>query len=68
MALRHRDVAFRRVGADHRRAEPRQRLGQDAAAAADIENPQAGETVETARITAEMRGGAVADIRRDEPD
>ncbi len=62
VAARDRDVAFRGVGADDGSAEPCQGLAEDAAAAADIENPQAGEAVEPLRIAAEMRGGMVADI------
>ena len=62
MASRHRDVAGRRIGANDRGAKPRQRLGKDAAAAADIEDAQAFEVVELLRIAAEMLGGAVADI------
>ncbi len=41
MALRNRDIAVGRIGPDNAGAEPRQRLRQDAAAAADIENAQA---------------------------
>ena len=66
VSLRHRDVALRRIGADDRRAEPRQRLAENAAAAADIEDAQAGKAVEPLRIAVEMRGGAVADVS--EPD
>ena len=45
-----------------RRAEPRQRFAKNAAAAADIEHPQAGEAVEPHRIAVEMRGSTVADV------
>ena len=59
---RNRDIAVGRIGADDGRAKPRQRLRQNAAAAADIEDAQAGEAVEPLRIAAEMIGGAIADI------
>ena len=62
MALRRRDVLFRRVGADHRCAEPRQRLGQNPAAAADVEDAQARKAVETLGVAAEARRGVVADV------
>ena len=62
MASRHCDVAGRRIGADHAGAKACQRLGENAAAAADIEDAQAFEAVEPLGVTAEMLGGAVADI------
>jgi hypothetical protein len=40
---RHGDVAGGGVGADHLGAQPRHRLGQEPAAAADVEQAQAGE-------------------------
>ncbi len=46
--VRDGDIAAGRIGADDRGAEPRQRLGQNAAAAADVEHAQAGEAVERA--------------------
>jgi hypothetical protein len=62
MRLRHRDVLGRRIGSHHRGAEPRERLAQNAATAADIEETQIGETPKVVRIAAEMLGRAVADI------
>ena len=59
---RHLDIALRGIGADDRRAEPRQRLGQDATAATDVEHAQSGKAVEPFRVAAEMRGGTVADV------
>ena len=51
-----------RVGADDRGAEPRQRLAQDTAAAADVEKAQAREAVEPLGIAVECGGHLVADI------
>ena len=62
VGLCHRNVLCRRIGADHRRAEPRQRLTQDAGPAADIEEAQARKAIEALRIAAEMLGRAVADV------
>ena len=51
------------IGADHRGAEPGQRLGQDAAAAADVEDAQARQAAEPLGVAVEMRGRRlVADI------
>ena len=61
-APRRRDIVLRRIGADDVGAEPRQRLGQDAAAAADIEHAQAVEAVELLGVAAETRGRLVADV------
>ncbi len=62
MAARDGDVVLGGIGADDISAKPRQRLAENAAAAADIENPQPGEAVEPRRIAAEMRGGAIANV------
>jgi hypothetical protein len=56
------DIVFRRIGADHLRTQPRQRLRQDAAAATDIQHAQAFQTVQLFWIAVELRRGLVADI------
>ena len=63
MALRDGDIARRRVNAGDCGAEPRQRLRQNAAAAADVENAQAIEgpcRVKRGRL--EMCGDLLAQI------
>ena len=62
MELRRLDVGLRRIGADHGRAEPRQRLGQNPAAAADIEKAQTLEAAELLGIAAEPRRRLVPDV------
>ena len=52
----------RRIGPDHRRAEARERLAQEAAAAADIEDSQAAEAGWARGVAAEPPAGRVADI------
>ena len=70
MAARHRDRP--RVGIDSGdgKSQPGQRLGDDAAAASDIEQRQPGKRPDPARIAAEMRRQMIADEgkpRRVEP-
>jgi hypothetical protein len=62
MGLGRRDILLGRIGADHRCAEPRQRLRQDAGAAADIEDAQAVEAVEFLGVEVEMGRRLGADI------
>ena len=50
------DIGGGRVGADHGSAEARQRLAQDAAAAADVEDAQAGKRVESLLVAPELSG------------
>ena len=50
------------IGADDLGAEPRHRLAQQAAAAADVEEAQPLERPRRVRIAAETRGDLVADI------
>src|SRR5919204_6393509 len=54
MLLRRLDIARRGIGAHHRRAKARQRLAQNAAAAADVEYAQARERVEARLLAAEL--------------
>jgi hypothetical protein len=58
----HLDVDGGGVGADHIGAEPRHRLRQEPAAAADVEQPQGGERLRFSRIAAEMARRNVANI------
>ena len=62
MQLCHRDIALGRIGADDGRAEPRQRLRQNAAAAADIEDAQAFQAIELLGVAVEPLAGGVADV------
>ena len=62
------DIGLGRVGADDLRAEPRQRLGQDAAAAADIEDAQAREAADLLGFAPEMRRRPDRGYRRAAPD
>ena len=57
-----RDVAFAGVDAGDRGAQPRHRLAQQAAAAADIEHRQTLQRRARQRVALPMDGGAVADI------
>ena len=61
--LRRRNVALRRIDADHLRAESRQRLAQQAGAATDIEDAQAFEAGQAARVAVELAAGGVANER-----
>src|SRR5262249_8142836 len=61
MAPRHLDVARGGVCAHDGGAKARQRLRQEPAAAADVEDAQPGKTIEPGRIAAESFAGAVAD-------
>ena len=70
MRARDGDRGRRGIEADDFRAEARQRLRQQAAAAADVEHPQAGERRAGAARTAEMAGDRIAqpdDADRTEP-
>jgi hypothetical protein len=60
--LRRLDVGRRRVYPHHVGAQPGQRLGQDAAAAADVEDAQALERVEPPGVAVEASGDPVADV------
>ena len=66
MLAGHRDIRLGGVGAQHIGTQPGERLGQDTAAAADIEDAQAGQAADLARIPAKMGRDLVADIG--EPD
>ena len=61
-----RNVFLGRIGADHPRAQARERLRKNAAAAADIEHAQVLEAVELLRIATKARRRLIADIG--EPD
>src|SRR5262245_51663361 len=52
--LRRRDIGLRGIGAHDGGAEPRQRLAQNAAAAADVEHAELGERIEPLVVTPEM--------------
>src|SRR5262245_58977550 len=54
MQLCRLDVRRRRIGAHDRGTKARQRLAQNAAAAADVEYPQARKRVEAPLLAAEM--------------
>ena len=56
------DILFGGVGADDGGAHPRDRLGQQAAAAADVENAQAFQRLRAFRVEPEILGRLVADI------
>ena len=58
---RRLDIALGRIGADDGGAKPRQRLAQDTAAAADIENAQRCEGVEPPAIARELAARRVLD-------
>ena len=60
------DVPLRRVDGNHVRAQPRHRLGQQAAAAADVEKAQALERFALVWVDAQPRRHLLADIV--EPD
>ena len=47
---------------DHLGPEPRHRLGEQPAAAADVEQPQAGERPRRLRVAAELGGDLVDDV------
>ncbi len=64
--LRSLDVVRRRIGPHHPGAEPRQRLAQNAAAAADIENADAIEARRMAGVATELPAHRIPDIG--EPD
>ena len=66
MRGRHCDVLLGRIGPDHLRTKPRQGLGQNTGAAADIEHAQAVEAVELLGVAVKARRGLIADIA--EPD
>ncbi len=57
----HADIAFRRVSPQHAGAQPGHRLGHQAAAAADIQQPQARKRRIRRDVAAEMGGDPVAD-------
>ena len=59
---RHLDVALGGVDADDFGAEPRQRFGQQAAAAADIDDAEALQGQHARRVAAEAGADRVADI------
>ena len=50
------------VDADHLGAEPGHRLGEEAAAAADVEEAEAGEGAGRLRVAAELGGDLVDDV------
>ena len=60
-------LAFRRIGAHHGSAQARQRLAQDAAAAADVEDAQPFEAVEPLAVALELPAGGVLDDSRAAP-
>src|SRR6186997_317019 len=62
MGLRRRDILCRRVDAGDACAEPRQRLADEAAAAADIEHAQAGKASWPPRVAPKPSAELVADI------
>ena len=66
MSLCRSNVVFRRIGADHRRTQPRERFRQDAAAAADIQHPKVFQAVELFGIAAEAGRCLIPNIG--EPD
>ena len=61
MRARGGNVPVRGVDPDHRGAQPRHRLADQAAAAADVEHPQAGQRGGRKPVTAEMAGEPVTD-------
>src|SRR5262249_48968864 len=62
MRARGGNIVFRWIDADHLRAQSRQRLRQNTATAADIEDAQTLQTVEFSWIAIEMCRGLVSDI------
>jgi hypothetical protein len=56
------DIDGDRIGAQHGGAEPCERLRQNAAAAADIENAQILQAIEALGVAAKARAGLIADI------
>src|SRR4051794_30545397 len=62
MPARDRDVRRRRVEPDGGGAEARERFGQQAAAAADIERAEPFERSRLAPVAAELPAGLVADV------
>ena len=66
--LRHLDIVGRRIGADDLRAQPRHRLAEQAAAAADVEDAQAFERARHARIAAEALRRSGREYRPAAPD
>ena len=56
------DVARRRVDAGDLGAEPRHRLGEEPAAAADVEEPEAGEGPRRLRVATELGRDLVDDV------
>ena len=58
----HGDVARGGVGTDHRRAQPRHRLAQQPAAAADVEQAQALERRPGREIAVELRRDLLGDV------
>ncbi len=61
MRRRHPNVLGRRVDADDLGPEPCHRLGQQAAAAADVEQPKPAQRTLAERVAVEARGDAIAD-------
>lgn len=66
MDARGIDVLRRRVGAQHLEPESRHRLAEQTPAAADVEQPEAGERLHALGIAPEMRRGLIAD--KPQPD
>ncbi|MGY4366349.1 hypothetical protein ACVW1A_002414 [Bradyrhizobium sp. LB1.3] len=60
--LRGGDVADRRIDADDLRTQARQRLAQQAGAAADVEHAQTAEAVQAAQVAFELAAGRIADV------
>jgi len=62
MQFRRRDIGGGRIDADHLGAEPGERLAQQAGAAADIEDAQAGQAIQAFDVALELAAGGIADI------
>ena len=62
MQLGGRDIGGGWIDPDHLRAQPRERLAQQAGAAADIEDAQSGKAIQAFDVALELAAGGVADI------
>src|SRR5215211_946728 len=62
VTLGHLDAGLGRIGAHDGSTDARERLRQDAGAAADIEDTQTAQAIERFRIAPEVPAGGVADV------
>lgn len=67
MKFGDRDVGGRRIYTDHLRAKTRQRLAQQASAAANVENAQSRQAIQTLRVAVELAARRIADIGQPQP-